>query len=747
MFLILGLIFLPLTASIFQNFYDKGYIFSKTIGMAFLSYSIFLFGILKLLPFTIITIILLLAVFLFINLFIAIKIRPLATSGLLRSLKLIIFEEFMFLGGLLFWSYIKAHEPTINGLEKFMDFGFVNSILRSTYFPPLDMWYSPFPINYYYFGHLVTAVLTKLSGISPYVTFNLMIATLFAFCFSSSFSIGFNLLKPTLSRFRFKKNMALGFVTAFLVSLAGNLHVIYAFFKPYNVENPKPFWELPFSLVQTNSYWYANATRFIPFTIHEFPLYSWVVSDLHGHVLDIPFVLLTIALLLQVFLSFSQPSTTQAQISKLKSQSHSLKLKVFSFELWFYTLRFALYALLLAFMLAVMYMTNAWDGLIYFLLSILVIAIILRMKKISFYYVLLAITILGVGFFVFSLPFSINFKPFVSGVGVICAPDFLTELKQLGPFLFEKDHCQRSAWWQLAILYGFFYFFVSVFIFTLFKKVKSHNSRQHAKYQSAIEQLNNRTMNSEIFILLLISLSTLLIIIPEFIYVKDIYPAHYRANTMFKLVYQAFIMLSIVSAYVLVTTQGIKKFAAPLFKKIIYVGYFLVSVSLFTLVLLYAQFAINSYYRDVKEYVGLDGLTYLKTSRPDDYDAILWMNENISGQPVILEAQGDSYTDYERISANTGLPTVMGWLVHEWLWRGTYNEVAPRASEVQSLYEGTDMGIVQDLIQKYRIQYVYIGGLEREKYPRLYEKKFAEIGDVVYQRGTVTMYKIRNDSS
>src|SRR3989344_7433166 len=438
MFLILGLIFLPLTASIFQNFYDKGYIFSKTIGMAFLSYSIFLFGILKLLPFTIITIILLLAVFLFINLFIAIKIRPLATSGLLRSLKLIIFEEFMFLGGLLFWSYIKAHEPTINGLEKFMDFGFVNSILRSTYFPPLDMWYSPFPINYYYFGHLVTAVLTKLSGISPYVTFNLMIATLFAFCFSSSFSIGFNLLKPTLSRFRFKKNMALGFVTAFLVSLAGNLHVIYAFFKPYNVENPKPFWELPFSLVQTNSYWYANATRFIPFTIHEFPLYSWVVSDLHGHVLDIPFVLLTIALLLQVFLSFSQPSTTQAQISKLKSQSHSLKLKVFSFELWFYTLRFALYALLLAFMLAVMYMTNAWDGLIYFLLSILVIAIILRMKKISFYYVLLAITILGVGFFVFSLPFSITFKPFVSGVGVICAPDFLTELKQLGPFLFEN---------------------------------------------------------------------------------------------------------------------------------------------------------------------------------------------------------------------------------------------------------------------------------------------------------------------
>ena len=46
-----------------------------------------------------------------------------------------------------------------------------------------------------------------------------------------------------------------------------------------------------------STYWYPNATRFIPKTIHEFPSYSYVVADLHGHVYDIPFVLLSISIL------------------------------------------------------------------------------------------------------------------------------------------------------------------------------------------------------------------------------------------------------------------------------------------------------------------------------------------------------------------------------------------------------------------------------------------------------------------
>ena len=87
--------------------------------------------------------------------------------------------------------------PDIHGLEKFMDFGFLNSILRSDYFPPKDMWYTPLTINYYFFGHLATAVLTKLSFLPSFITFNLMIATLFTLTFSAAFSIGVNLFEKS----------------------------------------------------------------------------------------------------------------------------------------------------------------------------------------------------------------------------------------------------------------------------------------------------------------------------------------------------------------------------------------------------------------------------------------------------------------------------------------------------------------------------------------------------------------------
>jgi uncharacterized membrane protein len=119
------------------------------------------------------------------------------------------------------------------------------------------------------------------------------------------------------------------------------------------------------------------------------------------------------------------------------------------------------------------------------------------------------------------------------------------------------------------------------------------------------------------------------------------------------------------------------------------------------------------------------------------------MNSHISGQPTILEAQGDSYTDYERISSNTGLPTVFGWTVHEWLWRGTYDIVPPRIADVENLYQSKDMTKTKQLLKEYHIQYVYIGDMEWTKYPNLDEQKFNELGKVVYQNSSVKIYKIK----
>ncbi len=681
-FFIIGFIFLPLTFSIFNNFKDKGYIFSKLIGLSIISYSVFLVGLLRVLKFNHLSILLVLILFLFLNYTFA-HLKKINVINLIKTHKTIfIFEELLFLIALSFWSFVRANFPDIHGLEKFMDFGFINSILRTDYFPPKDMWYAPLAINYYYFGHLATALLTKLSFIPSNITFNLMVATIFAFTFVSTLSIGINLFD--FKKFSLKVKIA-GFISAILITFAGNLTTIYAFFEPYVNEKPVPFWKLnflPFSF--PNNFWYPNATRFIPFTIHEFPIYSFVVSDLHGHVLDIPFVLLTIAFLLSVFY--------KSVISK--------------YDLIFFS-----------FLLSVMYMTNAWDGLIYLLLGSFVL-LFLKNKKIDFYKTFKDFVFLFFGFLVFSLPFSLFFKPFVSGIGILCSPKFLTDIGKIGPFLFEVNHCQKSPIWQLTMLYGFFYFFVICFlIFLKFKK-------------------DYELKKNDIFVLLLIVLATILIIVPEFIYIKDIYPMHYRANTMFKLVYQSFIMLSIATAFIVI------KLISNIKSKFLLFCFFILSLFLTYLVTIYPVFAINSYYRDLKTYQNLDGTSYLSSLYPGDYKLINWINKNIKGQPVILEASGDSYTDYARISANTGLPTVIGWSVHEWLWRGSYDAAAPRIADAETLYTSKDLNIVKELIKKYSISYIVVSSLERQKYPNLNENNFKKLGKIVFQENEAKLYKI-----
>ncbi|MBI4079392.1 MAG: hypothetical protein HY429_03795 [Candidatus Levybacteria bacterium] len=749
MFAIIGLLFFPLANYLFPSFIDRGFVFAKVLGIILTSYIVFLLGTLRIMPFTQINVIVTI-IGLSIALFFFLK-GSLLLQQLKKSWWLIVLEELLFFATLLFWTYVRAHQPEIRGLEKFMDFGFVNSILRAEYFPPKDMWFTPFSINYYYFGHLTTAVLTKLIGIPSFVTYNLMLATLFAFTFTCSFSIGANLIhaisniesrnsKRSQNKKRFENSNLFrasdfgfriligGLLTAFLVSLAGNLHTVYTFFKPYQTDNPLPITQLAFSPTSfPNSYWYPNATRFIYNTIHEFPIYSFVVADLHGHVLDIPTVLLTIAVLLSLI-----NSKHKYRNSKQDQNTNDQKMKLFenfNFRNWnlFRISDFGFRILLLAFLLAVMYMTNIWDGIIYLLL-VIVVCLYLNLKNVPFSALRFTVytLILIVGFILFSLPFSLHFKPFASGIGVLCAPQFLTNIGRIGPFLFEADHCQKSPIWQLATLYGFFYFWVIAFFVFLLRKLREKT------FMPSVQDL---------FVIMLICLSSILIVIPEFIYVKDIYPAHYRANTMFKLVYQAFIMLSIASAYSITRIITNYQFQISNFKYIRFI-FFIFAILFFILVAIYPYFAITSYYGNLQTYQGLDGIRYLNAQYSDDHKAILWLNKNIAGQPVILEAQGDSYTDFARISANTGLPTVLGWTVHEWLWRGTYDIPSPRIAEVQTLYETTDIKEAKRLIDKYNIELILVGTLERQKYPSLQEEKFSAMGRIISKQGSTTIYKL-----
>ncbi|RJR25941.1 hypothetical protein C4578_00560 [Candidatus Microgenomates bacterium] len=694
---IIGLGFLPTAMVIFGRFFDKGYLFAKVIGILFSSYLVWLLASLKLLPFFRESVFLVLVFGLALNLLLFVKNKE--KFKLDRSFLIILSgEEFLFLGALVAWGLVRGFQPDIQGLEKFMDFGFVNSALRSKFMPPPDIWFAGKSINYYYFGHFIAAFLTKLSGLDSAITYNLMIATLFSFTFSLAFSITGNLFylltKEKSLRFSFGKSYLLvfaGLASSVLVSLGANLHPAF-----YNVK--MSLLKIPYC-DGASFYWYPNATRYIGYcpdvedkTIHEFPSYSFVVSDLHGHVSDLPFVFLFIALLLNLFLS-------------LKENNRN---------------RFLPF--LFSPLLSIMYMTNQWDFPIYLLaLGLTLLAGYSYHHKLreAFFKTALTCFLVIVAVIPLILPFQLGFESIAKGVALVNS---------------------RSRFYQLLILWGAPWALGVLFISYLFgKEIVSLVKRVFRKVPKTLN-FNLKTLPAaDSFALILFAVATFLIIIPEIIYLKDIYIASYhRANTMFKLTYQSFVMFSLLSGYIMFRVAS--QIKRVLVRKTVSFLFFLIFSSL----AVYPLYSIKGYYGDLKKenYKGLYGLNFLKREYPGDYEAINWLNKNIKGQPVVLEAVGDSYTDYNRVSMATGLPTVQGWLVHEWLWRGSFDEPGKRSGEVKTIYESSNINQVKELLKKYEVKYVFISKLEKQKYPQLNEAKFEKIGKKVFKSGEASVYEL-----
>lgn len=657
-----GIVSLPITYKFFGKFTGVGYGLSKTVGLMVFGYSVFFLSTIQLLPLDRNVLLIFFLLYGCFNYWIAKKEKELIKK-VKKDFKPIIINEILFTFGLILWSIIRGYQPDIIGLEKLMDYGFINSILRTKYLPPADMWYAGGNINYYWFGHFVTALLTKLSNVPSSITYNLMIATILGLSLSSVFTISASLAKFLESKLSIRAIFAAGIISAVLLNFGGNFHT--------------PFYILKDS---TDTYWYPDATRFIGYnpdrddkTIHEFPQYSYVVSDLHAHLLNLPFVLIYISLLAK-FIQKEKKKILPKQIIPL------------------------------GFTAGILFITSTWDFGNYLLTTGITFFIFeFRKHKLQLKTFTRSVSrtlttaILGI---VFALPFILNFTSITQGVKIV------------------NSH---SLLWQLAILWGFPFFLTTIFVFIL----------------SKIYKAPKKIKPSDLFVLCLHLASWILIILPEIFYVKDIYIAsHHRANTMFKLTYQAFVMFYLSSGYIAVRVINATKTKAA---KITVVFFFTI---IFGAILSYPSFAVKSYYNQLNNYQVLNGIKWLSQRHPDLYNTINWFNKKIENQPNILEAPGDSYTEYGIISSYTGLPTVSGWFVHEWLWRGSADIPQARVSDITQIYNTNDLELARSLLQKYEVEYVIVGNFEREKFPELDEYKFSELGKKVFVSGVTSIYKI-----
>jgi uncharacterized membrane protein len=139
----------------------------------------------------------------------------------------------------------------------------------------------------------------------------------------------------------------------------------------------------------------------------------------------------------------------------------------------------------------------------------------------------------------------------------------------------------------------------------------------------------------------------------------------------------------------------------------------------------------------------IDALFRLQRDRPNEYEAVQYLNKYVDGTPVILEAVSGSYSDGGRISAFTGLPTVLGWPTHVFWFHGSGESQVGRQEAVTEAYQTGDHAVAARILDDYNVELVYVGWLERAQYGESGLAKFRDFMDIAFEKGEVTIYRAR----
>ena len=316
---------------------------------------------------------------------------------------------------------------------------------------------------------------------------------------------------------------------------------------------------------------------------------------------------------------------------------------------------------------------------------------------------------IGVAALVMYLPFYLNFHPGVGGVGVAL---FKT------PLLFILNN------------FGIM-LFICLPLFWLVPRLWNGLTRGRDMPELPAQ-----------FGIVLLATAILAILTPEFIYLKDIYsfqnPPFARANTIFKVYYQAWVLLAIASGV------GLAYFYRIKWQRYLSNGY----VLLVGLLLGLSMVGTWQGFATLKSYAStnLDGYAYLETENPDQLAMIDWINKEVAGQPRILEAAGESYTQRSRVSAYTGLITPIGWASHEWGWRYSedeWNNISMRLGDVETMYTTNDQRELERLVDKWNINYIVASAVEWQQYQlSSFEAIQKAFGPPVFEQGDYRLYRV-----
>ncbi|MCB9453391.1 MAG: hypothetical protein H6672_18315 [Anaerolineaceae bacterium] len=838
-----GVAVLPLCLRLLGGLPDKGYTLARAAGLLLVGFVFWFLGSLGFLQNTqgglLLSWLLVLALSLALYLQSPVNLR----DWWRENRRTVLVAELLFIVLLVGWAMYRAHQPELTSTEKPMDLMFTNSILRSEAFPPNDAWMAGYSISYYYFGYLLSASLALASGVPGTIAMNLMIALLFALTGLTVFGVAYNLVRSRAFRAKDQDDppdilptkqprqsvaIGIGLLAMMMVIFMGNFEaaLIEA---PYRAktasESYLAFWDTkdryeypersaarnsgiaddqPITLSEGvtdpaawGSWWWFSASRILTDrdlqgnrvneVIDEFPQFSFLLADVHPHVLALPFAALALGLALNVLLRRRPPN----------------RVEVIFYGLWIGSLVFL----------------NTWDGPVYMLALVGAEGLrrlmgrgrarLLAADWWALVKLMVALVVLTLFFY---FPFLVGFRSQASGVlpNLIHPTLFQQYFIMFGPFLLiltafllvEIWRAGVGMNWRLGLqiagllVGGLVIFMLALTLVGLLNPAIAGPALNFVDQNGGLNNiilpfLERRvaylvttlvlaagivlvvgrlfpraasTEESEFvpavrrampyppatgFALLLVGLGLLLTLVPEFVYLRDNFGT--RMNTIFKLYYQTWLLFSIASAYALYSLLADFQLPLPAFPLRLLTG--IMAVVVIGMGLVYPVFGIYSrmfietgrWQGDVPRPLSLDGGQVFNVSG-DDYGAIMCLSSLVGDESVVVaEAIGPQYhAEFGRVASLTGIPIVIGWEGHEGQWRGaTYGEIAgSRADDVRHLYTDIRWDFAVSTIQRYGLDYVFYGTTERTTYGTAGEDKFIENATPVCRNGNSVFYRV-----
>ncbi len=758
----------PVGLFLFRHLPDGGYGFSKALGLLLVTYPFWILSAGGVLPTSRGGVILILGLLLLGTGLVAVFRAEALGLWWKRSWRAVLLSEALFALLLAFWSWARAQDPAIAGTEKPMDFAFLNAAWRASAMPPEDPWLAGEGVSYYYMGYLIVALLARLTGVDPAAAFNLGVAATAAVTATGLFSLGYSLCR--LLSLPTRRSLLWALTCALLVTGVGNWEGgVEALRARGLLSDAAVAWVGVKDVVRVDasvgwrpadSWWWWRATRVIDtvrdgsstdYTITEFPFFSFLLGDLHPHLMSLPFTVLALGL------GLSQAVRVDAPGRRLSEHAAELGLA--------------------ALVLGALGFLNSWDLPTYLALFVVASLVKVRLGRwsaiLGWQRPLLVGLAVGIGAVVLYVPFYSSFSTQASGVGLWAGPGTRPVHHALvwGPVLvpsalFLWVALRRVAGWRghaaAALTLAPVLAWVGVELARQWAApdvaaaAQAGSSRLWpllplAGWGVVLVAVLRRPLPAEgedvpwwgafAFLCLLPVVALLLVWGAESVLVRDVFGN--RMNTVFKTYYQAWMLSGVGACLGLALVwhwPGQGSPAAPWTRAPRALGLVLAALGA-GVGLYYSVAALDAKRGPSAGGPTLDGLAFVRAADPAEYEALRWLRAQAGTGERVLEAVGGEYSDYGRVSARTGVPSLLGWPGHERQWRGSDRLFQGREQVVDRIFASSDWQETAQLLGEWEVSFVFVGRLERRRYGAALDK-FEAFLEPAYRNGEVTVYRV-----